>query len=359
MAVFKRGKKGVYVYQFMFRGQRIERSTKQGNYRVAQQMEDAPRTSLTKGEVGFNEQATAPTLKAFADRFKAFVETNNGSKPETVRFYLGKLSMLLTYEPLARTRLDKIDASEIDAYIQHRSKQVATTTVNCELATLRRLMHVAVEWKVIPAVPKIRLLKGERQRDFVLTPADDRKYLVAAPQPLKDAAVLMLDTGLRIGEAVRLQWADIHLEPVGNPVFGYLRVREGKSKNAKRAVPLTARVGSMLERRKRESTSAWVFPGDNNGSHMPVTSLDHLHSKLRKQLGMSPDFVIHGLRHTMLTRFGEGADAFTIMKIAGHSSVKSHPAIFIQRQSSLNEPFRSSKLSIKRLAAVGLTLQHF
>ena len=32
--------------------------------------------------------------------------------------------------------------------------------------------------------------------------------------------------------------------------------------------------------------------------------------------------MIHSLRHTMLTRLGEaGADAFTIMRIAGHSSV--------------------------------------
>lgn len=35
------------------------------------------------------------------------------------------------------------------------------------------------------------------------------------------------------------------------------------------------------------------------------------------------DCVIHSLRHTFLTRFGEaGADAFTIKKVAGHSSVK-------------------------------------
>ena len=34
------------------------------------------------------------------------------------------------------------------------------------------------------------------------------------------------------------------------------------------------------------------------------------------------DFVLHSLRHTMLTRLGEsGVDAFTIMRIAGHSSV--------------------------------------
>jgi len=33
-------------------------------------------------------------------------------------------------------------------------------------------------------------------------------------------------------------------------------------------------------------------------------------------------FVLHSLRHTCLTRLGEaGADAFTIMKLAGHSSV--------------------------------------
>lgn len=33
-------------------------------------------------------------------------------------------------------------------------------------------------------------------------------------------------------------------------------------------------------------------------------------------------FVLHSLRHTMLTRLGEaGVDAFTIMKIAGHRSI--------------------------------------
>jgi integrase len=34
------------------------------------------------------------------------------------------------------------------------------------------------------------------------------------------------------------------------------------------------------------------------------------------------DFVLHSLRHTMLTRLGEsGVDAFTITRIAGHGSI--------------------------------------
>ena len=63
----------------------------------------------------------------------------------------------------------------------------------------------------------------------------------------------MLDTGLRVGEVVHLTWDDIQLEPVGSARFGYVRVRKGKSKNAKRNVSLTPRVKRMLEdRRERE-----------------------------------------------------------------------------------------------------------
>lgn len=53
-----------------------------------------------------------------------------------------------------------------------------------------------------------------------------------------------------------------------------------------------------------------------------MTSINHLHQEARAILGLGRDFVIHSLRHTMLTRPGEsGVDAFTIMRIAGHSTI--------------------------------------
>ena len=191
--------------------------------------------------------------------------------------------------------------------------------MNRELATLRRLLYLAKEWKVIIAVPKIRLLGGERIREFVLGHDQERDYLDFAPQPLRDTALLILDTGLRVGEAVNLEWTDVYLQPVGSAKYGYIRVRAGKTKNAKRNVSLTARVRQMLEARRAASKSVWVFPGDSEGSFL-ATSLNHQHSKVRRLLGLAEDFVIHSLRHTMLTRLGEaGVDTFTIMKIAGHS----------------------------------------
>ncbi|SRR6266571_3965004 len=55
---------------------------------------------------------------------------------------------------------------------------------------------------------------------------------------------------------------------------------------------------------------------------MRVSSLDHLHLKTRSELKMPKMFVLHSLRHSFLTRLGlAGVDAFTIMRLAGHSSV--------------------------------------
>lgn len=329
MALFKRGK--VWWYNFWWDSEHIQASTHQTNKRVAQQMESAHRTRLAKGEVGIVERKPAPTLKAFAPRFTEAIEVRCAEKPMTISFYKSKLDRLLEYEPLASAKIDKIDEALIERYVQVRiktiigkgekKKNLSPASVNRELATLRRLLYLAKEWKLIASVPTVKLLAGERNREFVLSHDLERDYLDFAPQPLKDVALLIMDTGLRVGEAVNLEWSDVYLAPVGGAKYGYLCVRKGKSKNAKRNISLTARVREMLIARHSTSDSKWVFPGETENSFQS-TSLNHQHIKVRRLLGLSDDFVIHSLRHTMLTRLGEaGVDAFTIMKIAGHSSI--------------------------------------
>jgi hypothetical protein len=61
--IYKRGE--VYWDKFMFSGQLIRESTKQGNDKVACQIESAHRTSLAKGEVGIREPKAIPTLRPF------------------------------------------------------------------------------------------------------------------------------------------------------------------------------------------------------------------------------------------------------------------------------------------------------
>ena len=276
---------------------------------------------MAKGEVGIQERQKAPSLKAFAARFREFIQVRCKAKPNTVLFYSCKLERLLGFDFLAEAKLDQIDELLIERFVFERRKQVEPGTVNRELATLRRILRLAQEWKLIDRVPRVRLLDGERVRDFVLTQELEQHYLQIAPQPLKDISVLILDTGLRIGEALMLTSEHIRLKPLPRAKFGYLNVVAGKSKNARRTIPLTNRVAALLERRVTESTSPWVF-SNRDGKPYLVTSINHLHQKVREALNLPKDFVIHSLRHTMLSRLGEaGVDAFTIMQIAGHSSI--------------------------------------
>jgi len=55
VGIYKRGE--VYWYKFMWQGRSVRESTKQGNDKVARQMEAAHKTSLAKGR-GWDSRKT-------------------------------------------------------------------------------------------------------------------------------------------------------------------------------------------------------------------------------------------------------------------------------------------------------------
>ena len=114
------------------------------------------------------------------------------------------------------------------------------STVNRDLAFLRRVLLYAVKNDVLMTTPfvahKIEFLE-EYGRERILSFDEERRYLSAATQPLQDVATLIVETGMRPGEVCSIRRADVHLSAV--PPFVY--VREGKTKNAKRDVPITQR----------------------------------------------------------------------------------------------------------------------
>jgi integrase len=249
MSVYKREDSEYYWFKFTFKGKLYQRPSKVKNKRTAETIEAAFRTQLAKGEVSIEDQKPAPTLDEFSVLFKDFVQTRHANKPETVKFYEARLKRLQESEIFKDVRLDQIDAAQIERYVAKRRKAVGVVAVNRELATLRRILHIACEWKMIRSVPKVRLLPGETSRSFVLDRKMEVDYLEACPAILREVAILMLGTGLREGEAVGLRWADIHLEPAGDGRYGWLQVCDGKSKNAQRTVPLNERVRLQPEGR--------------------------------------------------------------------------------------------------------------
>jgi len=158
----------------------------------------------------------------------------------------------------------------VEQFAQARRQEVGPATTNRGLAVLRRMLRLAQEWRVVDRIPRIRLLRGERKREFVLSREQERIYLEFCPPTLRDVAMLMLDTGLGPAEALSLRRADIKDD--------YLQVREGKSRSRARSVNLTARVVAMLDMRRQDSTSAFLFGGESKKPLLP-SSLAHLHAR--------------------------------------------------------------------------------
>jgi integrase len=238
MSVYKRGK--TYWYRFVWRAEEIRESTKQGNATVARQIEAARRTQLAKGEVGIRDRGSIPTLLDFAPKFTAAIETQCADKPATVGFYREKLDRLLSNESLAGTDLDGIDDAAIEAYKQarkratsRRGKPLAVASINRELATFAGCSVWLRSGKSLTGCHGSGCYAVRENREFVVGYELESLYLKTAAADLRDVSVLLLDAGLRVGEALSLEWPEVHLTPAPGAKFGYVTVRRSKAKNSK------------------------------------------------------------------------------------------------------------------------------
>jgi integrase len=322
LMIYKRGK--VYWYKFMWHGNLVRESSRQGNDKVARQMESAHRTSLAKGEVGIREKKPAPTLAAFLkDRVLPWAEATFAvSCPKNAKWYRNECRVLREYKPLANVTIDAIRgelASEFAAWRIRQGRQIAT--VNSSLRVLRRVLNLAVEWEVITFAPKLKTMSGERRRERVVTNEEEAKYLTAAIEPLVSIAAVLADTGMRPEECFRLRWEYVTWLSGRN---GALLVTHGKTASARRVLPMTPRVRGILETRwlaAGKPEESWIWPARTRSGHVEPNSIYGQHLNALRDSGVRP-FVLYSLRHTFLTRLGEsGCDSWTLARIAGHSSV--------------------------------------
>jgi integrase len=335
MSVYKRG--GVWWYKFKWQGLLIRESTKQGSDRVARQMEAAHRTSLAKGEVGIREKKPSPTLQEFCERrFEPWAKaTFEQTCLNNWFWFRAGIKRLTSYEPLANAKLDEITGEKLAGFVAYEQTRLqkrerdekkekrglAVSSINSAIRVLRRVLTLAAEWGVIESAPKLSLLSGEHHREHVITRDEEARYLSAAPPLLAEVATVLADTGLRPDECHRMKWEEITWLNGRN---GTLLVTHGKTKAARRVLPLTPRVRSVLEMSWRavgKPVEGWVWPAPTQCGHIDHSSLKKQHVRALRVSKVRP-FVLYNFRHTFLTRLGEsGCDAWTLARIAGHSSI--------------------------------------
>jgi integrase len=331
--IYKRGK--IYWYKFMWKGELVRESTKQGSDKVARQIEAAHRTSLAKGEVGIRDKKPVPTLLEFIEnRFEPWAKSRfQKSSPKTwAAYYRVGLSAIKEYRSLVGLPLDAITSETVADFAAHRhAAGMQISTVNSSLQVLRRALRLAVEWGAAESTPIVKMLPGARRRERVVTPQEEARYLACAPDALAAVTTVLVDTGLRPEECFRLRWESITWT---NGRFGTMLVTHGKTAAARRVLPMTPRVKRILEDRWNSADKpdeGWMWPASTRSGHVEPSSFRKQHATtfktIAKEAGKNDlkpvrPFVFYSLRHTFLTRLGEsGCDAWTLARIAGHSSI--------------------------------------
>ena len=190
-----------------------------------------------------------------------------------------------------------------------------TSPVNAdrELALLRHMFSCAVEWKMVRENPArgIRLFKRDNRRLRYLTREQIERLIIILHGVVRLIVLTALHTGMRRGELLSLQWADIDW-------FSYsIHVR--KSKNGEdRFVPMDSVLVSELRTWFRIRRSEFVFTWPNGRCVQDVR--ETFNSAVRK-CGIA-DFHFHDLRHTFASHFMmSGGDLYTLKEILGHKTV--------------------------------------
>jgi integrase len=363
MAIYKRGK--IYWYKFVWNGELIRESTKQGNDKVARQAEASHRHRLAKEKderdaaakrLGFDSSAVLrcpecddwfPSNRATAgaDRQKYCSpacarsrEKKNTRIPTLAEFlssriepwaktrsswqwYRSGIRPLVQCKSLADMPLDCITSEAVAGYAAHRqSHELQAGTINRELRVLRRVLRLGVEWGLLERSPKVQMLRGEKRRERVIGDDEFARYLTCAPALLADVATVLNDTGLRPDECHRLDWSDIAFT---DGRHGKLLVRHGKTAAARRSLPLTPRLRAILESRWENAgrpEEGWVWPAQTKSGHIDHSTLRKQHSRTLRLSGVRA-FVLYSLRHSFATRIAPHVDAWSLCKIMGWSSL--------------------------------------
>jgi integrase len=324
MALRKRGKRwmlDVYIdgnrRREMIPHARREKQAKKAEIKLQQELFDNR----------FNTQKDVPLLSDFIDEhFLPWSRTNKRSwrsdrwrATSLKTFFAGKRLNEIT--PIL---IEKFKSRERETITQRGAKQ-SPASVNRKIELLSRILSMAVDYEMIPSNPcrRVRKFQLNNRRERYLSVEEENRLLsvlIGRKAYLRPIIILALNTGMRRGEILNLEWWQVD--------FSSNRLIVTKTKSGKpRHIPMNEIVRETLVELKEGSKGNYVFESRKKAGQ-PILDPKKAFNSALKDAGIE-NFRFHDLRHTAGTRLAEaGADAFTIKDILGHASIQTS-AIYV------------------------------
>ncbi len=226
-------------------------------------------------------------------------------------------------QDLGRLSIEDITRKDIADYVEHlHDRGLVMTSVKNYLHTVYAFIRYLVDNKLLPLDilrKKIRIKLPEVLPRAI--PAEDLQQILAVITPVRDRALilLLLHTGMRIGELLRVKIADIILPE--RKILLYL----GEKNFQGRIVYFSSDAEQALKKwlEIRDSGSEYLFYGYAGQELSHVGAWMIMRKALRKTGLEHRGYSLHSLRHTFATNMlNAGLRLEVLQQLLGHLSIE-------------------------------------
>jgi site-specific recombinase XerD len=218
-------------------------------------------------------------------------------------------------------RINEIKRAEIRSWhVSLREDGLSPAYSDRFLALLRHVLNFCVQTELLDKNPAagVKSFSPDNRVEHYLS-QDELKHLLTALNTWKNRTVALIlllaaATGMRIGEILKLKWAEVDLE------HKLLTVSASTSKSKKlRSVPLNETAMDVLSKLDTRGQYESVFI--NKRTKRPYTTISKQWDIIRKVAGF-PQLRIHDLRHQFASLLiNEGVSLYTVKALLGHAQI--------------------------------------
>ncbi len=241
-------------------------------------------------------------------------------------------------------------------FTEMNRKDLSPATVNLAYRYLHVLVKQAQAWGVMDSNPctSIVLPRIPGTELSFLAPSDIHRLLEASPEPERTLFALLAFSGLRLGEALALQWKNVDLEHgalfVEKTYSYHGGIHDPKTKASRRAVPMFPDLALMLhehmERQEDASPDQLLF--SKGAGPMDPSNIRKVFGQALKGAGLER-VTPHSLRHTYASAMlAAGASVKALQRALGHASATMTLNVYSHM---IPENMESSLLKVQALFA--------
>jgi integrase/recombinase XerC/integrase/recombinase XerD len=245
-------------------------------------------------------------------------------KPRTLASSFTSVMFFLDfYGKSGKSAIEKVERADLEGFIEHeQDRGIRISTVRTRLACIIAFLHFLVEQDVIPGSLLKRRIKLKLPDTLPrgINPSDVRKLFLVIDD-IRDRALflLLLRTGIRIGEALGLRLNDLDIN--GRKVHLY----EGEKNSMGRVVYLSddALFAIKLWLRRRKKNKEFVFYGQGNKHLCYSAGRSHFVNYLKKAGLDQKGYTVHCLRHTFASELlNAGMRLECLQQLLGHHDIE-------------------------------------